>query len=79
SRAFLAALSKLSPEDGGVVLRMLAAAAVLDGRLVRAEERLLSEAYRLAHVSSKLDSVKHLRKAFVRGEPISAEDLRATG
>lgn len=79
SRRFLAALAALPPADAKVVLRMLAAAAVLDGRLVRKERRLLSEAYRVVRVPSKLAAVKRLRHAFVRGEPISVDDLRATG
>jgi hypothetical protein len=79
SRGFLTALSHLAPEEARVALRMLAAASVLDGRLVRAEQRLLSEAYRVAGVPSKLADVQRLRHAFVQGDPIPPENLRATG
>jgi hypothetical protein len=79
SRGFLTSLSRLPPADARIVLRMLAAAAVLDGRLVRAERKLLSDAYRLAGVPSKLAAIDHLRRAFVQGDPISADDLRSVG
>ncbi|HEX4341036.1 MAG TPA: hypothetical protein VH062_34240 [Polyangiaceae bacterium] len=79
SRGFLAALATLPPDEASVVLRMLAAAAILDGRLVRAERRLLDEAYRVARVSSRLSDVERLRSAFVQGDPIALELLRATG
>jgi hypothetical protein len=74
---FLAALPKLEPGERRVVLRMLAIAAILDGRLVRAERRLLSEAYAAAELPPRVDHVEKLRRAFVAGDIISHAELRA--
>lgn len=44
SRAFLQLLPRLDPDEQAVALRFLRAAAVIDGKLTRAERRLLAEA-----------------------------------
>jgi len=76
SDIFLKQLPGLEPAERRVVLRVLAIAAILDGRLVRAEKRLLSEAYELAKLPSRLDHVEKLRRAFVAGDIIPHDDLR---
>ena len=76
SDAFLLALPRLEPGERRLVLRLLAIAAILDGRLVRAERRLLSEAYAAAQLPSRLDHVEKLRRAFVAGDIIAHDDLR---
>jgi hypothetical protein len=76
SRAFLRDLSKLSDAEKRVALRVLAAAAILDGRLVRTERRLLAEAYAAAGVEPGLTHVEKLRRAFVAGDVIPRDELR---
>jgi hypothetical protein len=78
SRSFLAALPGLPPSDRPAAVRVLVAAAVLDGRLVRAERRLLTEAYVAAGITPRLDKVDALRKDFVRGAPLSTDAIRRT-
>jgi hypothetical protein len=78
SQGFLRGLSTLEPAERRVALQVLACAAVLDGRLVRAERRLLREAYRVAGSSERIAAVERLRRAFVAGDPISRDDLVAT-
>lgn len=75
SRAFLSALAQLSAEERPAALRILAASAILDGRLTRAERRLLSEAYAVAGVASGLAHVERLRRAFVAGDAIPRDEL----
>ena len=77
SDSFLKELPKLSLPERRVVIRLLAAAAILDGRLVRAERRLLAEAYAAANIPSGVDHVEKLRKAFVAGDVIPRDELRA--
>ncbi|HVU02461.1 MAG TPA: hypothetical protein VHE30_11945 [Polyangiaceae bacterium] len=76
---FLEALPRLSRQERRVALRVLSAAAILDGKVVRAERELLVEAERVAGVGSGLAHVEKLRRAFVAGDPIPWEDLRHTG
>ena len=78
SSAFLRALAKLEDAERRIVLRVLAAAAILDGRLARAERRLLIEAYAVANVPSALAYVEQLRRAFVAGDVITREELLRT-
>jgi hypothetical protein len=75
SAAFLKTLPKLDLAERRVVLRVLAAAAILDGRLAGAERRLLAEAYAAAEVESGLDHVERLRRAFVAGDVIPPSEL----
>lgn len=77
SVAFLSSLPRLSLDQRRVVLRLLAAAAILDGRLVRSERRLLAEAYQAAQIDSGLLHVEKLRRAFVAGDVIPRDELRA--
>ena len=77
SDAFLKQLPELEARERRVVLRVLAVAAILDGRLVRAEKRLLAEAYASADLPSGVAHVEKLRRAFVSGDIIPAAELRA--
>lgn len=77
SDVFLKTLPSLSAAERRVVLRVLAAAAILDGRLVRAERRLLAQAYEAAELPSGVARVLELRRAFVAGDVIPREALRA--
>jgi hypothetical protein len=49
----------------------------LDGRLVRPERRLLAEAYASAGLPAGVEHVEKLRRAFVAGDVISRDELRA--
>lgn len=75
SVAFLKALPQLQKAERRVVLRVLAAAAILDGRLARAERRLLDEAYAVAELESGVEHIERLRRAFVAGDPIPQSEL----
>jgi hypothetical protein len=77
SDQFLKALPALTAEEQRSVLRVLAVAAIIDGRLVRAEKRLLNEAYELVRVTDQLQHVEQLRRAFVAGDVIEREQLLA--
>jgi hypothetical protein len=76
SDVFLKQLPELEPTERRVVLRVLAIAAILDGRLVRAEKRLLAEAYAAADAPPCVVHVEKLRRAFVAGDIISNDELR---
>lgn len=76
SDAFLKQLPSLTPAERRVVLRLLAVAAILDGRLVRSEKKLLAEAYAAAELTPGMDHVEKLRRAFVAGNVIAREELR---
>lgn len=69
-RLFLARLDKLGATQQRFVLRVLAIASVIDGRLTRAEKNLLVEAHRTCGLPADLDAVDRLRAAFLRGDPI---------
>jgi len=77
SRGFLRSLPGLTQFERRSALQVLAIAAILDGRLVKRERRLLAEAYLAAGVPSQLAHVERLRKAFVAGDPIPGEELLA--
>lgn len=76
SDVFLKTLPTLAPAQRRVVLRVLAIAAILDGRLVRAERRLLSQAYAAAELPARVDHVEKLRRGFVAGDIIPHDELR---
>jgi hypothetical protein len=78
SDAFLKQLPGLAAAERRVVIRVLAVAAIIDGRLVRAERRLLEEAYAAAEIASGLAHVEKLRRAFVAGDVIARHELVAS-
>jgi hypothetical protein len=77
SDVFLKTLPELPLAERRVVLRVLAVAAILDGRLVRPERRLLAEAYAAAELEPGVSHIEQLRRAFVAGDVIPHEELRA--
>jgi hypothetical protein len=77
SGAFLKQLRELEPAERRVAVRTLAAAAIIDGRLVRAERRLLAQAYSVAQITPGVAHVEKLRRAFVAGDVIEHDELRA--
>jgi hypothetical protein len=78
TRLFLESLAALEPSEAKPVLCVLTAAAILDGRLVRHERRLLVEARRRTGLSCDLDRVEELRRAFVAGDVITPEQVWAS-
>lgn len=76
---FLAELRALDRAEQGRVLRVLAVASVLDGRLARDEKRLLREALAAAGRADDLAPVERLRRAFTSGEVVTEETLLAIG
>ena len=78
SAAFLSSLSELDHGQRCTALRVLAIGAILDGRLVKRERRLLAEAYQAAGITPALEHVERLRRAFVAGDPIPGHELLAS-
>jgi hypothetical protein len=70
--AFVASLGELASEEQRVVLGVLVAAVVLDGRMNRAEARLLQRAHSACGTAADLAHVRRVAHAFVAGRPLSA-------
>lgn len=77
SQRFLTELAALSREEQTVVLRMLATASIIDGRLAREERRLLREAFERTGRALDVASIESLRRAFVSGDAIPPAKLQA--
>jgi hypothetical protein len=75
SRAFLACLARLDRPEQTIALRVLAIASIIDGRLTRAEKRLLVEARTACSLPHDLASVERLRRAFIDGDPLDPRRL----
>lgn len=73
---FLGELRLLPPNDRRVALRLLVVAAVLDGRLTRAEKRLLAQAFGACDRPLSLARVEELRRAFYAGRGLDFELVR---
>jgi hypothetical protein len=54
---------------------VLRVAAIIDGRLTRAERRLLVEAMTVCRLVPDLGPVERLRKAFIDGDPIDPANV----
>lgn len=67
---FLDRVTKLTKDQQRFVMRVLAIASVIDGRLTRAEKALLVDAHRACKMASDLAAVESLRVAFLAGDPI---------
>jgi hypothetical protein len=70
TRLFLERIRALPEVDRRAVVRVLAVAAIVDGKLTSAERRLLVEARDASRLPLDLDAVERLRRAFVSGDPI---------
>lgn len=75
--AFLTGLRALSPEELKVSLQLLAVACVVDGRFSARERRLWSDAVTAAGRPVDFALVERLRRAFVRGDGVADDVLRA--
>lgn len=77
SRAFLRSLSRLDRTEQTIVLRVLAIASIIDGRLTRAERRLLAEARAVCALPHDLAAIERLRRSFIDGDPIDPRQIQA--
>ncbi|MDF2696145.1 MAG: hypothetical protein K0S65_4528, partial [Labilithrix sp.] len=77
SRAFLASLAALPPQEQTTVRRVLSIASIIDGRLTRPEKRLLVEARAASGRSEDIAAVERLRRAFIDGDPIDPRQILA--
>lgn len=75
---FLDGLGRLDGAEQEVVLRVLAVAAVIDGRLAKDECKLLAEAQRRCGREPDLKPIRKLLKAFVAGDLLDVASVAAT-
>ncbi len=75
TRAFLAGLAALPPPEQALVLRILCVAAIIDGKLVSSERRLIREALAVCGRPADDAPVRRLRRAFLSGDPITQAEL----
>jgi hypothetical protein len=73
---FLSELGALNVADQRLVLRLLVIAAVIDGKLTRAEKRLLTDAFQSTGRKLALPQVERLRSAFYAGRGLDFELVR---
>lgn len=76
-RRFLAALAAADGATQTAALRTLAVASIIDGRLARAERRLLAEAFAACGRAAPVAAIEALLKAFTSGEPIARDAVDA--
>jgi len=76
ARLFLLRLGSLSSGEQALVLRVLAIATIIDGRVTSAESRLLADAQRACGRAPDLGPARRLRRAFLSGTAISPASLR---
>jgi hypothetical protein len=76
SSRFLVEIARLDADDERLVLRLLVIAAVLDGKLTRAERRLLAEAFAACRRTLALEHVERLRRAFKAGRGLDFEHVK---
>jgi hypothetical protein len=77
ARAFLACLPDLPAADRSVVLDVLAAAVIMDGRVSRAEVRLLEQAHAACGRTADVAHVRAMAHAFVAGRHLAAPRTRS--
>jgi hypothetical protein len=76
-RVFLEVLGELQEHEQRLVLRVLSVAAAIDGRLTRAEKRLLRDARAACGLPDDVRPTERLRRAFTSGDPISREVIES--
>ena len=74
--SFLRALAALPPGERPLVMRVLAVAAIVDGRMTGAEQRLWQQAQTAAGIVPDLVPLRALMKAFVHGDRVPEAVLR---
>ncbi len=76
---FIACLEKLTHDEQSLVLGVLSIAAILDGRLTRAEKNLVAQARIACKRAPNIDALDHLRKSFLAGDALDREALKVVG
>ncbi|MEO8877234.1 MAG: hypothetical protein ABI461_16690 [Polyangiaceae bacterium] len=76
---FIACLKELSHDEQSLVLGVLSIAAILDGKLTRAEKLLVGAARQACGREPKLAALDHLRKSFLAGDALDREALKVVG
>ena len=74
---FLSGLKQLSAVERKVTLQVLAIACIVDGRFSAKERQLWSDALAAAGRPIEWQTIERLRAAFVRGDGVAAEAIRA--
>lgn len=74
---FLDGLKALPPGELRVSLQVLAIACIVDGRFTARERRLWSDALAAAGRPIELEPIERLRRAFVRGDGVADDVIRA--
>jgi hypothetical protein len=75
--AFLASLHVLATAERKLALQVLAVACIVDGRLTSREESLWEEAVAASERRVEVDGLERLRRAFVAGDAVADDVLRA--
>lgn len=78
TQVFLDGLEQLEAAEQEVVLRVLAVAAIIDGRLVANERRLLAEAQLRCGRTPDHGPIRKLLRAFIAGDPLGVARVAAT-
>jgi hypothetical protein len=73
SYLFLDHLNELQPNEQDFVLRILALASIIDGKLKYRERKLLKQALQITGYPPELEEIKRWQRAFVRGDVVPAE------
>ncbi len=74
---FLRSLKALSAPELSLTLQLLAVACIVDGRFSKRERKLFSDALEAAGRPVALGKVDELRRAFVHGDGVAVEAVRA--
>jgi hypothetical protein len=77
SRRFISRLRDLADVDQRLALRLLVIAAIMDGRLTRDEQRLLTTAFRECRREVDLRQVERLRRTLVAGKQLDLSLVQA--
>ena len=77
SQRFLREIALLAKHEQTIVLRVLAAASIIDGRLARDERELLVQTWTTCARPFDGATIERLRRNFVSGDAIRAQDLEA--
>ncbi len=77
SQRFLKEIASLSKQEQTIVLRVLAAASIIDGRVACDEHKLLVQTWSACGRQFEGATIERLRRNFISGDPIRAQDLEA--
>ena len=78
-RQFITCLAELDHDEQSLVLGVLSIAAILDGRLTRAEKLLVAHARVACGRAPNIAALEHLRRSFLAGDALDREALKVVG